>query len=120
TAYGWAAGDSGVVIHTTNAGANWSILPNGIPDDRIDDIFFLNRRLGWTISVNTVLFQTTILKTTNGGINWTGGLFPDTTKIFNTIYFTDSLNGYIGGYSGVIYKTTNSGFTWFPTYIDTN
>jgi photosystem II stability/assembly factor-like uncharacterized protein len=37
----------------------------------------------------------------------------------NTIYFLDSLNGYLSGYTGGIFKTTNGGSNWFTVNIDT-
>jgi photosystem II stability/assembly factor-like uncharacterized protein len=48
TLYGWASGDSGVVIHTTNSGQNWVIQNTGF-DGTIEDMHFLNRNLGWAV-----------------------------------------------------------------------
>src|SRR5438132_2459181 len=65
---GWAVGDSGVIIHTSNGGAGWSIQQSGISDP-IEDVFFLNNFSGWAITNNFIINGTTILTTTNGGIN---------------------------------------------------
>jgi photosystem II stability/assembly factor-like uncharacterized protein len=118
TVYGWAAGDSGIIIHTSNSGVNWNIQNSGI-NFMIDDIFFVNRRLGWAIANDFLFFGTTILRTTNGGINWSGSRYPDTTLVFNTVYFQDSATGFLSGYTGQIYKTTNGGFSWFECHVDT-
>jgi photosystem II stability/assembly factor-like uncharacterized protein len=118
TIFGWACGDSGIIINTSNSGVNWNIQNSGI-DYTIDDIFFINRRLGWAIANDFLFFGTTILKTTNGGENWTYSRFPDTTIVFNTVYFRDSAIGFLSGYTGQIYKTTNAGFNWFATHVDT-
>jgi hypothetical protein len=40
TVFGWAAGDSGTVIHTTNSGQDWVIQNTGIISFGIDDMFF--------------------------------------------------------------------------------
>jgi len=120
TLFGWASGDSGKIIHTTNGGSNWVLQNSGITDYGIDDIFFLNRNLGWGLANDFLFFGTKMLKTTNGGLNWQVTTFPDTTKVFNTIFFLDSLNGFLSGFTGEIFKTTNGGINWINTRIDTN
>ncbi|MBZ0203400.1 MAG: T9SS type A sorting domain-containing protein [Ignavibacteria bacterium] len=118
TLYGWAAGDSGTVINTTNGGNNWTIQNSGIFNYPIEDIFFLNRRLGWALSNDYFVQGTLLTKTTNGGINWVVSRLPDSAKVYTTIFFIDSLNGFITGFSGNINKTTNGGTSWFETYVD--
>jgi len=120
TLNGWAAGDSGKIINTSNGGLNWVIQNSGIANYVIDDIFFLNKRLGWGIANDFYFFGTKMLKTTNGGQNWELTTFPDTSKVLNTIYFTDSLTGFLSGYTGEIFKTTNGGLNWEQTRIDSN
>ena len=120
TVYGWACGDSGTIVHTSNSGANWVLQQNWTNEFPIDDIFFINRNLGWAIS-NDFFFQGTILlRTTNGGSNWTNSRYPDSSLVFNTIYFLDSATGFMSGASGLIYKTTNAGNNWFNCYIDSS
>jgi photosystem II stability/assembly factor-like uncharacterized protein len=116
---GWAAGDSGIVIHTSDGGQNWIIQQTPLVQF-IEYIFFLNQRLGWGLCHDFNYSNTTILKTTNGGINWLATHYPDTTLIFNTIYFLDSLTGYLSGYEGIILKTTNAGLNWIRCPVDSN
>ena len=111
TLNGWAAGDSGIIIHTSDGGSNW-IIQNNPVNYYINDIFFINKRLGWAVSNEYANEGTTILKTTNGGNNWTAEPFQDSIKIFRTVYFLDSLTGYLGGYEGTIFKTTDAGNSW--------
>ncbi len=120
TLYGWASGDSGTVINTTDGGNNWTLQNSGILNYPIDDIFFLNRRLGWALSNDFFLQGTFLIRTTNGGINWVVSVIPDTTDVFSTIHFIDSLNGFISGFTGRVFKTTNGGSNWFETYVDTS
>lgn len=115
---GWAAGDSGVIIHTSDAGQNWTLQNSGISDP-VSSIFFLNERLGWGISNSYSRYGTTILHTTNGGGNWTYSFYPDTLLWLTSIYYLDSLTGYLGGQYGTILKTTNSGSNWNRCAIDT-
>jgi hypothetical protein len=65
-------------------------------------------------------FRTKTLRTTNGGANWQVSSFPDTTVFLSTVYFLDSLNGYLGAFSGEVFKSTNSGASWIQCIIDTN
>ncbi len=118
TVYGWAAGDSGTIVYTTNGGNNWGLQNSGITDYYIDDIFFLNRRLGWAVSNDYFFNGSYMLKTTNGGINWSYSRFQDTTVLINSIWYNDSLNGIATGISGQIFYTTNSGSSWQQSYID--
>src|ERR1051325_5443912 len=84
TLEGWAAGDSGTVIHTTNGGNLWQ-LQTVNTSAFIYSIFFLNPRLGWGIANDYSIFHSIILKTTNGGNNWNVSLFPDTTQYLNDV-----------------------------------
>src|SRR4030095_7428304 len=120
TVYGWAAGGSGTIISTSNGGVNWQVQNSGINNFPIDDIFFINRRLGWAVANDYSFTGTLILKTTNGGLNWSNSRFQDTANILNTVYFIDSLTGFMSGFSGKIVKTTNAGVNWFECRIDTS
>lgn len=117
TSNGWAAGDSGVIIHTSNGGQSWITQHSGI-DYFITYIFFLNSRLGWAIANNYLNQGTTILKTADGGNNWSYSLFPDTVTLFQAIYFVDSLIGYLGGQYGTVLKTSNAGQSWSRCILD--
>jgi photosystem II stability/assembly factor-like uncharacterized protein len=113
---GWATGLTGTIIHTTDAGNSWS-LQNSNVTSPIVDVFFINKNLGWAITYpDTPPFGTTILKTTNGGINWSSEDFPFPQKFMSCIYFADEQTGWIGG-SGIA-KTTNGGLTWQECLID--
>lgn len=116
--FGWAAGDSGTIINTTNSGNNWGIQSSGINDYAIDDIFFLNRRLGWAVSNDYFFNGTFILKTTNGGLDWSTSRFPDTSVVIGAIYYTDSLHGYATGFSGKVFRTINAGINWSECFLD--
>ncbi len=115
--HGWAVGDSGVIVHTSNGGQNWDLQNSGI-DGFIYDVFFLNKNLGWAIANGYNYFQSVILKTTNSGVNWTYSNYPDSNIILNTVCYTDSLHGFMGGYQGVILRTTDGGASWGQASID--
>lgn len=122
SAYGWIAGDSGVILRTTNSGLNW-VLQNRNTSYFFNDIFFVDRNIGWALAwrYNFNQFGTFFFKTTNGGMNWTSSLFPDTMVFAQTIFFINQNTGYFGTASSpfrTIYKTTNAGLNWLPANID--
>lgn len=114
---GWAAGDSSVIIHTSNGGQNWAVQQDGISAFSVDDIYFSTPLSGWAISNDYLLHGTTLYKTTNGGTNWTFSLYPDTSLVFKTVYFLNTQTGFIGGFNAninqsVILKTIDGGTSW--------
>ena len=117
--HGWAAGGEGKIIHTSNGGLNW-IEQNSPVNFFIYNIFFINERLGWGVANDHYGTGTAVLSTTDGGSNWSMFRYPDTTTFFYTIYFHDSLNGWMGGYGGDIVRTTNAGENWLTTQNDSS
>ena len=73
----------------------------------INSVMFLDSLRGFACGANT-----TAIKTTNGGINWTGINSGLANTNYNSIYFKDLNNGVIAGDSGKVYLTTNGGTTW--------
>jgi len=115
---GWAAGEDGTIIHTANGGDSW-IVQNSTVQSFIVDIFFINENLGWALAFRDVFpFGTIILKTTNAGVTWIAEDYPDENAFMNTVFFFDSLNGWIGG--TYIAGTTNGGVTWVKADVDSS
>jgi len=118
TQTGWAAGEGGTIIHTSNGGNEW-VVQNSTVQTFIVDIFFINENLGWALTFRDVFpFGTITLKTTNGGDTWIAENYPDENAFMNTIFFFDSLNGWIGG--TYIASTTNGGVTWAEADVDSS
>jgi len=78
-----------------------------------NDVFFLNRNLGWVVGYSGI-----ILKTTDGGDNWTK-LNTNSSNTFHSVYFINSDTGFVGADSGMIYKTMDGGTTWTTTNVGT-
>ena len=94
---GWAAGENGVILHTTDGGLSWE-SQNSTLQTFLTDIFFSDDMNGWALSIKDVFpFNTIILKTNDGGSNWVAEDFQDLNALMRTIFFFDSLNGFIGG-----------------------
>ena len=115
---GWAAGEAGTIIRTTDGGDSWEVQ-NSTVQTFIMDIFFVDENLGWALTLKDVFpFNSVILKTTNGGDEWTAANFPDSSKLIRTIFFFDSLNGFVGG--SYIAHTSDGGNSWTSSDIDSN
>ena len=119
SAYGWVVGDSGTIINTTNSGTNWQAQNSGIFSSEFKDLSFVSRTHGWIISFDST-YKSFLLSTTNSGAAWVKTYFPDTTTILKTVCFINTQTGFVSGFSGYIYKTTNAGLSWSTCNIDTS
>jgi photosystem II stability/assembly factor-like uncharacterized protein len=107
--HGWAAGKEGKIIYTSNGELNW-VEQNSPVNFPISCIHFINERLGWGVANDYFGEGTKVLSTTNGGLNWSTSSYPGKFIYFYTIYFHDSLNGWMDGTK--IVRTTNGGANW--------
>ena len=115
----YAAGDYGIFMKTTNAGANWKVSVGGYgyssyPGSGI----YQNNLTGYFFDANTgflgVQAVRGIAKTTNGGVSF------DTIQILSTgsgwtygFHFINTSTGYLSGNTGFkLMKTTNAGINW--------
>ena len=62
---GWAVGESGALIKTTNGGETWLVQPTGI-NNTLSSVDFADENNGIVVGTFGI-----ILRTTNGGISWT-------------------------------------------------
>jgi photosystem II stability/assembly factor-like uncharacterized protein len=108
---GWAAGNLGTIVKTTNGGQNWTSQSISTTD-HIHSIFFTDPLNGWLVLYEFVPDRHgSILRTTNGGDSW----FTQLTVwgySLHRLFFSDSNNGYAMGSNGVFYKTINGGQSW--------
>jgi len=108
-AIGWAVGQGGKILHTSDGGQNWSPQNSNVTVD-LNDICFINSQQGWAVGS-----QGTILTTTNGGKTWrrqyTGIDYP-----LNAVAFADPSRGYAVGLNGLVLVTDNGGQGWSATF----
>lgn len=116
--YGWVIGDSGTIISTTNGGINWNTQASNVYSTELQDITFISRTTGWILTYDST-YKSFYIKTTNSGQSWVKTYFPDTTTILKTIFFLNSQTGFVSGFSGNIFRTTDGGNRWENSYIDT-
>lgn len=109
---GFAGGSNGIFLKTVNGGSFWSSLL-GFTNNNIVRLFFLDANTGWIITTGTNPSGTDILKTTNGGLNFTNQFHGSGFGGEYDIFFTDPNNGWFcepGNFG--LKKTTNSGVNW--------
>ena len=107
TATGWAVGDLGTILKTTDGGVNWTAQNSGSTATLLA-VDFIDLSTGWAVGSGGI-----ILKTVDGGTNWV----LQTSGVTGTLYdvdFTDSSNGWVTGLfiGGIILMTSDGGSTW--------
>ena len=110
------------VLKTTDAGLSWNTLTS-VDSVSLGNIFTPDGNIvvatGWK-RISGFVTGGFMLKSSNGGINWTEHYFQNVDS-FNDVCFLNSMTGFTVGddtqYKGVIYKTTNTGSSWFRTHI---
>jgi len=100
---GYAVGNSGYIMKTTNGGSSWNNLQNSY-NNNLQSIFFADANNGYAVGEGGM-----VLKTTNGGYNWS---LNWTYFNLNSVFFTSKDTGYTVGISGKIFKTINGGTNW--------
>lgn len=109
---GWACGDDGYIIKTTNGGINWIQQGNGVTHEPLFGISIVDSN-----TVYAAGFFRTLVKTTNGGVNWVkkeSGMIGDGT--YTCLFFINENTGWIGNFDSPDYgvrKTTDGGNTIF-------
>lgn len=118
--HGWAAGNGGAIIRTSDGGDTWTLQESGTTND-IADLFFLDSLHGWASSVNyTVIpYGTVLLITTDGGEEWAQIPYPEENIFINCILWLDSLHGWMGGSPHALVHTDDGGQNWQQAWIDT-
>lgn len=111
---GWVAGDSGIILFTSNGGQNWQIQQSNV-NTTIHNIYFIDSLHGWGLTWHQNAHGprgTTFLKTSNGGLSWSIEQYPKDFTFLYSIIFKDTSNGWVCGYPGSILKTSNGGLEW--------
>jgi len=109
---GWAVGDVGTIIKTSDGGATWETLTSGTFKG-LSSVCFASSSLGWAVGRDG-----TILKTSNGGMNWS----PQNAGVTSNLYDVQFINtnvGWVTGY-GTIIQTTDEGTTWTKQISNAN
>lgn len=98
-------GNTRVAERTTDGGITWQMMNIPTNDAFFQDVYFVNSTTGW------ITGNTSIAKTTDGGNTWAAQTTPFNYG-FPGIHFSDPMNGWAGGWYGILLRTTNGGATW--------
>ena len=109
---GWAVGDAGTIMHTSDAGASWAAQVSSTSFS-LRAVWFTSSLVGYAAG-----FGGTVMQTQDGGVSWSRITTLAASENFNDICFADSRHGWAVGANGVIARTADAGATWtksFPT-----
>jgi photosystem II stability/assembly factor-like uncharacterized protein len=119
----WAVGQYGNILKSTTVFLNFQELSSGKLRE-LFSIFFIDPLLGWAVggAQNPPVTNdgTTILKTTDGGINWQLIPFSLTNIALYPLFFVNENIGWTASADGVILKTVNGGYNWSPQIFVTD
>jgi len=108
---GFAVGDVGTIMKTTNGGQNWNIISSPISASLLD-VTFVNSNI--IVCAGTIFGTPTnngvILRSSNGGDNW-NIIQNQTNATYRRVDFPSTNVGFIAG-AGVILKSTDAGLSW--------
>ncbi len=107
TGYGLNSG----VLKTTDAGSSWIKLYQGTIET-LNSVHFPSPSIGYAVGSADVNQPRTIIKTIDGGANWTILSSGPQYKWLTSVFFTDVNTGYVSSFDGGIYKTMNGGGSW--------
>lgn len=119
---GYAGGYNGTILKTVDGGLNWIGQNSGI-SSTLFSVYFHDEYTGYAVGAgwNWIYGSSedgaVILKTTNGGENWTDQILG-TKESFSSVFFLNEDMGYVatGNYypqiPGAILKTTDAGANW--------
>jgi len=106
---GWAVGDSGTVITTTNGGQTWTVQTSGTTHN-LTDVHFIDAMNGYAVG-GFLNIGNVALKTIDGGATWTAITVGNTTLSYTDVEFSSVSNGIVITRDSV-YSTSDSGVTW--------
>ncbi len=119
---GFVVGSGGVIIKTTDGGNNWQDMNTNYPGYMFWDVQFLTTDLGFVVGEGDSGMNPSgpgiILKTTDGGANWTSIYSNNSHPVrdlfvldANTIYAAGGAENMSGALSALL-KSTDGGNTW--------
>lgn len=103
-AFSYATVSDSKFCKSTDAGASWSVIST--TPATISDIHFAADELAFAST-----FSSTVLKTTNAGVNWVQ-YSPGTSYPLENVLFTNTQTGFVTDLEGKIFRTTNAGVNW--------
>lgn len=101
---GWAVGDNGIILYTTNGGSGWSVSKN-------DQSFDLTSIAVTSGNIYIAGDSGHVLRLIKGGSEWELLETGIDNKLMS-ICFVNSNTGFAAGFGGSVIKTTDGGNNW--------
>jgi photosystem II stability/assembly factor-like uncharacterized protein len=120
---GWVVGKDGIILHSTDGGITWR-KQNSHTDEMLNSVYFLDENIGWVAGGsirNGKMRSPYLAKTMDGGSDWVKINIPYSQAILTDILFTDSLSGWLSGYtrdSTFLLYSSDAGAFWIRKYGD--
>jgi photosystem II stability/assembly factor-like uncharacterized protein len=112
--HGWAVGEDGVIVGTHDGGLTWGAEPSPLgADANHTDVAAVSGQRAFAVGTDWLDPDDAgyVLSTTDGGATWTRRYrYPD--SLVECVDFIDGQNGWIGGTSSLLLKTTDAGVHW--------
>lgn len=107
-AVGWGQTGS-TIARTTDGGATW--VTDDLPGTLLFDAAFADAQVGLLSGYSAECQCGLLLKTTDGGDEWMGATYSGSFGFYD-LAMPSSNVVYVGGYDGVILKSTDQGQNW--------
>ena len=123
--HGWAVGDRGVLLRTTDGGRRWNRVETHV-DCPLYAVTFADARHGWIVGGFTKPYTHSshgvVLRTEDGGESWRK-MPADTLPLLRRVQFFDQRNGVAAGAGasfapGGLFVTQDGGRSWRPLPAD--
>ena len=103
---GWAVGDAGTILRTTDAGVTWTRQVSGTAFT-LNGVWFIDDTDGWIAGMNG-----TVLVTSDAGLHWKRYANVGQSEALMDIQFATADTGWVVGASGLVLRTFDGGLTW--------
>jgi photosystem II stability/assembly factor-like uncharacterized protein len=104
---GYAAGPSGRMLKTTDAGATWSQVATGVSADLNSVDFPLDYLHGYAAGNGGL-----VLRTDDAGATWQTGTTGTSENLNSVVFSNTRLKGFAVGDNGTLLKTRDFGVSW--------
>ncbi|MGB3480023.1 MAG: YCF48-related protein, partial [bacterium] len=101
----------GLILKSTDGGINWDSLYQVVGFEDFFDVHFFNLLDGIVVGGDETDHSPIIMKTSDGGQNWSFITAPASAYYLRAVDFIGS-EGWAAGMNGTIIHTTDSGNTW--------
>ena len=107
--HGWAVGEGGTILVTSNGGATWAVQRSSTPA-YLSAVAFVNAHRDWAVggNYNGSADAGVILATTDGGATWSAQS-SGTIAYLDAVACADASHGWVVGEGGTILATTSGG-----------